>query len=213
MLDLTQYATSTDSPEMAEYKTKVEEVARRYAKQNNWCRVIDDVLRDLDIRPERKVLIDVTTSFGLVLTHSVKPSALVGLSDEEQRALVASEIGSLSVTGSSAAGRITLTPEMVADLSLPETGARTEGWVENEAVPGQGTWLYNGIEGRVEHFFPEMEVVNGRIVHHDSGRWFADYHRRATALCGADTYTLRLTSPRSEQRHCAKCQERLARRT
>ena len=214
MLDLSQYVTSTDSPELAEYKVKVEEVARRYAKQNNWCRVIDDVLRDLDIRPERKVRIDVTTSFGLVLTHSVKPSALVGLSEEEQRALVASEIGNLSVTGTSATGRIDLTPEMISDLSLPAVSrVMFGGYVENEHVPGHGTWLYTGDDARVEHFFPDVRVEDG-VIKHDDGRTFQDYYRIGHALCGRmDTYTLRRTSPRSEQRHCARCTDRLANRT
>jgi hypothetical protein len=216
MLDLTQYEVSTDSPELAEYKVKVEKVARDYAKKHSWCHVINNVLRDLDIQPEKKVMLDVTTSLGFVLHHRVLPSTLIGLTDEQQRALIASQIGSLSISSISAAGVISLTADTITDLSLPTSAGnvRVGGYVENEEVQGLGTWLYASDKGRVEHFYEDMYVRDGVIVRGMEGQVrHEDYGNYRESFCAQmGSYTLRQTSTRSEGRHCQKCQDRVTRR-
>jgi hypothetical protein len=216
MLDLSQYEVSGDSAELAEYKRKVEKTAKEYAERHGWCRVINDVLRDLEIKPEQKITIDVATSLGITLTQQVLPSALIGLTDDEQKALVAGELKSLRIAADNGAnGSLPVTPEMIADLSLHvrETAASLGGYVANEEVEGVGTWLFGSDDARVEHFFRDVYVRDGRIVN-ATGATINDYYRIQQSVCSSiDSYTLRRTSVRSERRHCAKCTDRVARFT
>lgn len=188
-LDLSGHP-NPDSPELAAFKQKVREVAKKYTDRHGWCGEVDRALREMGIRPEPNLQITVSTTLGFDVDLVVTPSMLAGLDEAAQKAKVCTVLGPLSIAGNLRAnGSIRLTPEQISDLNL-KTTTRNDG----------GAWLYTSNEGRVKHYF---------IVPESTGRYNV-----VDAVCGQSTTRNDLTalSTRGEDRHCAKCEERLPRR-
>lgn len=199
-LDLSEYVTSTDSPELAEYKETVKRVAQKYAKANNWCGEVNRALREMGIDPKpTTVEVAVATTIGLTLTARVEVKALAGKSLDEQKAVVAKGVGTLFVSGPAGvkASNIDLTPEGIISLALapkPEPEVR-----ESITTNARGAWRYASPNGRVLHFFPQVELDNG-------------YHWKAsTCHTTALERDMSENSPRGTGNLCIACQRELSR--
>lgn len=189
-LDLSQYVTSTDTPELAEFKAKVRTVAKKYTDKHGWCAEVNRALKELGIEDEKQVKLGVTTSMGLQLEVKVAPSLLNGLDENAQKQKVVEVIGPLSLSGgTSVTAVISLTPETITEMKVVEVTEVTP------AEPPQGwEWAYTSDEGRVLHLFQD------------------DRHGSySVAACGTSTYYQTQRSSRGEARRCANCESQLAR--
>ena len=188
-LDMEQPA---EHPDVTALKAKVTEVAKKYAKQYNWCNVVDNALAEAGIITTPTMLrVDITfTVAGSAEQHATKKfkaEDLTGKTTEEQNAWVAEQIApKVNVAGTT----VTL-PVTVIDLNLVETGAGDPG------LPEGYVKRFKTQDGRVQHIVPERNLTGEHNY-----RW-------VNALCGEENIgtSWSETSNRSEDRVCRRCSE------
>lgn len=199
VLDLSAVEANSDSPEVAALKAKVTEVAKKYTDKHGWCGEVRRALAECGITPEQEQKVVVTTALGLTFTVPVRLSRLVGLDEEEQRAVFADLLSTTALAGiggTTVTGRLALTPEGITDLSLASQGSGPR------AFERDGMWVQIAAESRVTHFIPHLR--------HDGGRWMSSDHERAGRLyatCGQSGYVQ--PGGRHDLRHCRNCERLL----
>lgn len=205
-LDLSPWAGTVDTPEVEAYKQKVKEVAQRYARDHNWCSVVNRALAELGIDDTKTVDVGVTLSSGITFNTRVAAAALLNRSEAEQFAVVAEKVPTLSIGGINVASSTSLpvTVESISGLTLlssppPEPGSEIEE---------DGVWLYTSNEGRVRHFFRDAQIVNEQVVE-GPRRHERYYGYRYRSVCGTETWSDPvIASPRGTGNDCAKCIQR-----
>jgi hypothetical protein len=187
---------SSDPPELRAFKQLVYERAQRGKSAYGFCAQIDRELEILGIKKEKQVAVKVTTSHPFIFEVKVHPSKLLDKSEEEQKAEIITLMGELSISGNGMrATRIQLPANCIVSMELvtkesssPPPGGGREARTNRE-------WAYLTAEGRVLHEVPNAEARR-------------DEARYIRATCGQETYgsLINTTSPRGENRHCAKCE-------
>lgn len=190
-IDVSEFIV-VDSPEVAALKEKVRSVARVYARQHNWCSVVETALREMGIDdgPQRNVIIGVETVFGATLRVRIDPTVLHEKNEEQQRVAVAEQIDSFTISGPGVdAAALKARPEMIREMTLISTPASAQ----------DPHWWYLSDNGRVLHYFRDV----GRVQ--DQGYGYMD------GICGragARIQDLTQNSPVGENRRCERCEQR-----
>jgi hypothetical protein len=151
-LDLSEYESATDSPEVAALKENVIRVARKYTNQHGWCNEVNKALAEMGIQSTPKPLVvHVTTTHPFEFDVRVDVNELVGKTETQQKSVVIAKMGSIYLNGNNAIRRaptIVLKPADIADLSLPP-----------KPEPS-ANWKYPTSSSRVKHWF-DIDVANG----------------------------------------------------
>lgn len=184
-LDLSSYATTIDTPEVAALKEKVREVAQKYAKQHNWCSVVKRALKEAGIESDPvTVSVNVTTALGMTFVVKTDPSTLIGKTEDEQKAVLAERIGQVTLSGAKGVtGSFKVLPEAIAEMAVQP---------QQELAAPDPAWLYINDSSRVRHL-----IVSGNRID-PTGRYTA---------CGEYLYQDGQDwSNRAEDRNCARCE-------
>lgn len=193
-LDLSQYTATTDSPEITAFKEKVRTISMAYARKNNWCDEVRKALKEMGIEDERQVTIKVVTSHPFEFSVKVLPSALVNLTEDQQKARLAESIGEVTPMTYGAAKvtsvKMTIAPAQIVTMELVTKAAR--GTLT--PIP-EGDWQYIGQQGRVLHLIPPGD-----------DRYFY-------TACGISVgrASLRARTVRGAGGHCVRCVRAAAR--
>jgi len=182
-LDLSAFEAKVDSPELAAYKAKVKEIAETYTKRHGWCAEVKRALKEIGISEEKPVNINVTTTMGFVLQTDIKPSALIGKSEEEQKEIVARKIGNLSLTkGGGGTAMLVITPKLIESMELTDTPVVPDGRTLMQNSLGTNRWVWRRIrDGRVLHLF----AMSGRGVMeiHSQSDFVGSAHLIGDSVC------------------------------
>lgn len=161
-LDVSPWVVETgDSPELAAFKAKVEEFAKKHSK-NFHCGEYKSAMKELGIVSQRKIRVEVSTSIGLNTTVVVVPLVLHNRTEEEQKKAISDVIGPLKLVGSqSTEMELKIAPGVITDMVIrtphPDEVQPLE-LMEPDPIDGY-QWGYTSREGRIVHHF---ELRTGR---------------------------------------------------
>lgn len=186
---------SSDPPELRAFKQLVYERAQRGKSAYGFCAQIDRELEILGIKKEKQVAVKVTTSHPFIFEVKVHPSKLLDKSEEEQKAEIITLMGELSISGNGM---------RATQIQLPVSSIVSMELVTVEGPPPGG-----GRDARTNREWAYM-TAEGRVLHEVPNAYFRRGARYIRATCGQETYgsLINTTSPRGENRHCAKCERR-----
>lgn len=220
-LDLSSKEEQGDSPELAAFKVKVEETARRYQRENS-SRICADGLRrflgdlGLNARPPRikvKITFQLPGTEPAEATKNFNLSDLIGKTTEEQNTFVAEKIApKVMVAGTEVTYPVTVLD--LEEVTVPEPQAG--GWlsIAGLAVPYGYAATFVSHDAQVLHL---SQLAAGQIIQiedrlaagDESGMaLLAAANSRMNPLCGAYTGygTPILSSTRSAGRFCRNCE-------
>lgn len=199
-----QIEVETEHPDVTALKKRVKEVAERYKRRYNWCREVNQALREAGIEDNNTITVEVTfTVAGSDEQKSVVVfpiSDLAGKDDEEQKQVVAEKIApKVNVAGTTVS-----IPVTIVDLNESSRNAAT-----GLNVPNGYTHFYISESGRVAHLVPlPYQVTSGQMALEEWTRQWAN-GRGVSAVCGEISYYPTTISARSENRVCQNCANRV----
>jgi len=195
-LDLSEHEEVNS--ELNEFKTKVEVIAKKYAKEHNWCEVVDRALAEIGIEPTGlRAMVDVQVTVQMPISLD-SITDLVGKTPEEINTTIAEKMvqdGFVLVPAHQSHGirylsthdRLNADRFKVVDVNELSNNITVNG------IPMGYAPMFTSDEGRVSHYVLRSELEN---------------RYGTSALCGANVYRWRERSDRDEGRTCAKCQQR-----
>src|SRR6476661_2981150 len=166
-LDLSAVISSTEPPELKEFKKRVIEVAKQHSSSMH-CGEYKSVLRQLGIKEgEDKVKVELETAFGMVFTVETDPTKLHEKTVDEQKKVLLDTLGTLSLTsGNKSVGVMSVSADSVVRMTLVSTATPFANALDTPS----GVWLYGGPDGRVRHFFEGVqETENHEFVRRTTG--------------------------------------------
>jgi len=202
-LDLSAVISSTEPPELKEFKKRVIEVAKQHSSSMH-CGEYKSVLRQLGIKEgEDKVKVELETAFGMVFTVETDPTKLHEKTVDEQKKVLLDTLGTLSLTsGNKSVGVMSVSADSVVRMTLVSTATPFANALDTPS----GVWLYGGPDGRVRHFFEGVQETRAHGYVHTRNGANVTY---PTAICGFSTFSgPRMTAIYGKNRNCAKCEAR-----
>ena len=195
-LDLSEHEEVNS--ELNEFKTKVEVIAKKYAKEHNWCEVVDRALAEIGIEPTGlRAMVDVQVTVQMPISLD-SITDLVGKTPEEINTTIAEKMvqdGFVLVPAHQSHGirYLSTHDRLNADRFKVTDVNELTGSSTINGVPMGYVAVFTSDEGRVSHYVLQsgMESRYG-----------------SSALCGASVYRWREHSSRDEGRVCAKCRQR-----
>jgi len=194
-------SAEVEPKEVREFKTKVETIAKRYAKQHNLCSVVDKALAEMGVgKPADPINVTVEVMVPVTMVIEMDKGDFAGKTPEEEAQIVAahlSKTGNLivdsNITRPRRAPRMTKGDLDVRDVSewTPEPTQ-----VGTTVVPSGYEPRFTSDQGRVSHLLTVFQAEEQR-----RGRY-------AAAACGASSYYWTSHSYRDEGRVCQKCMDR-----
>ena len=143
MLDFSEH--DTDSPEVIEFKERVEKTARKFADRYGWCEQVDLALRELGIGLEKRAEVSFTLDNGMQAQIEVKINDFQHFESQEQQF----DALSLMIAEMLKASGIKTTVTVKEAVVLPPKEEPIK-----DAPPGY-VWAYSSDKGRVLHLFSE----------------------------------------------------------
>lgn len=186
-LDLSKYATTADTPEVAALKKRVKEVTAKYTTRHGWCDEAKNALREMGIETQSEtVAINVTANSGVSFTVHASVNDLLDKTEAQQKKKVIDLLGGQLILRSdvyprTTVGYLKLTPDDITDMTL-------------EASP-TGEWRAGSANGRVLHYYTTTTMRG-------TSSW-------VRALCRTEALRSALTD-KPGMRHCPDCDIRYA---
>lgn len=187
-----------DSPEVIALKAQVEQTARKYAREHNWCSVVNQALKEMGIEPSETINITVEGMVPFALDVAVPKAIFAGLSEDEEMTAAAKLLDEGSITYHPPGGVRRVPGTTAKGGSMLVASVEMYAGKVDDDLPEGYAKVFTSSEGRVAHILDHGESSRRR-----DGRW-------AVALCRAESYSWAETSARDEGRTCARCSERLA---
>ena len=194
-IDLSHLKKEADSEEIRAFKEKVKRVAKKYAKDHQWCEVVDQALREMGIEDPRKDCVVKVIIGDDLMTLSVRAEVkdLIDKDAEAQARVLVRRIGTPNIYADYGSGTLKVKPDQITAMELTSPLPPSASQVQ-----GDFTWGYvDEHRSRVMHAFLTADL--GRVT--------------AYSQCGRASVwrddTLYSNSSASAGRKCSACESKL----